>query len=279
MNNLFRWKRSPDPRAVLQRLIGDYEVPSFSAAAVSTLGLLRSDTDMALIADRIMADPGLSVRILRAVNSAAFGMRQQATNLVHAVTLLGRSRVESLVLTAAVRASIPTPRGMDIVGFWQTAADRACLARNIAARVHPSLESESFTAGLLQDMAVPVLAAAHPDRYAAIYQQCEPDTTGLLHEMEQEAFGYDHAQVGAMMAENWGLPEPLITAIADHHLTGQRAPCAVEAVSHIRHSEKRDDLQALRTHCRETLKLPQSDLEAMIESAGAESSSLAESMR
>ncbi len=234
---------------------------------------------MALIADRIMADPGLSVRILRTVNSAAFGMRQRATKLEYAMTLLGRSRVESLVLTAAVGASLPTPRGIDIVGFWQTSAHRACLARKIAALVHPSLESESFTAGLLQDMAVPVLAASRPDRYTAIYHQCETDTTSVLHETEREAVGYDHAQVGAAMAENWGLPEPLITAIADHHLIGQRAPCAVEAVSHIRHSETPDDLQALRTYCREKLKLPQSDLEAMIETAGAESSSLAESMR
>jgi len=252
-------------------------VPSFSAAAVSTLSLLRADADMAVIAERIMTDPGLSVRILRTVNSAAFGLRQQATNLKYAVSLLGRSRVEALVLTAAVSEALPTPEIIDIAGFWQTSAQRAFLARKIAASAHPTLEVESFTAGLLQDMAVPVLAASHPKEYAALYLRCETDSTCVLHELEQDAFGFDHAEVGATMAEAWALPEPLITAIADHHLVSQRAPGAVEAVSHVRHSEPLGALRYFRSHCSEQLKLSPDDLEAMIESAGTDSSSLAES--
>ena len=45
------------------------------------------------IAERIMTDPGLTVRVLRTANSAAFGLRQQATNLQYAANLLGRSRL------------------------------------------------------------------------------------------------------------------------------------------------------------------------------------------
>ncbi len=275
---MFFWKRSHNHRAKLRQLIGDYQLPSFSAAAVSTLSLLRSDADMSRIVERLMADPGLIVRILRTVNSAAFGLRHDVTNLEHAANLLGRSRIESLVLTAAVGDSLPSPGGIDTAGFWQTSARRACLARHLARSLHPSQETEVFTAALLQDMAVPVLAESFPGRYAALYERSIIDDSSVLQEMEQEAFGYDHAQVGAMMAETWDLPETLITAIADHHLPGQRAPLAVEAVSRIRHSNPVDSLEAVRTHCIEQLQLGPDTLEQMIEAANSESASLAQCM-
>lgn len=276
---MFRWKRSSDPKAELQELIGHYELPSFSAVAVSTLSLLREEADLPVIAERLMADPGLSVRILRTVNSAAFGLRQKATNLGYAVSLLGRSRVEALVLSAAVGESLPAQCDIDLDGFWSTAARRACLARQVAASTDPSQQMEAFTAGLLQDMAVPVLAAAHPKTYPTLYQRSEEDAGTSLFQMEQDALGYDHAQVGAMMAEAWALPESLITAIADHHLPGERAPSSVEAVAYIRHADPPDALDRFKQHCHSALGMAEAGVERMIEAAGTESSSLADSMR
>jgi HD-like signal output (HDOD) protein len=262
----------------LRQLIGDYELPSFSAAAVATLSLLRSDADMLQIVQRLMADPGLNVRILRTVNAAAFGLRHEVTNLEHAANLLGRSRIESLVLTSAVNDSLPSPAGIDTAGFWRTSARRAYLAKRLAGVLSPSQETEVFTAALLQDMAVPFLAESSRDRYAAVYTRSIVDDSSTLHEMEQGAFGYDHAQVGALMAEAWGLPEPLVTAIADHHLPGQRSPLTVEAVSRIHHRDPVDSLGAFRAHCIEQLQLDPGTLDQLIDAADSESAPLAQSM-
>ena len=275
---MFFWKRSADPKAELRSLIGDYELPSFPAVAMSTLSLIRENADMAEVAASLMSDPGLTVRILRTVNSAAFGMRKRVSNLQYATSLLGRSRVESLVLTAAVGSALPDPGVIDLGRFWSTSARRACLASRIAARVDPSSQVESFTAGLLQDMGVPVLAATHGDRYAALWKRSESDDEVSLHELEEEAFGYDHAHVGAVLAETWDLPETLITAISDHHAAGQRAPRAVEAVAHVCHREPPDELDALRDHCRSALELHAEELDPIIESASLASVSLAESI-
>ena len=40
---MFVWKRSQDPKSELRQLVGDYELPTFSASAVSTLSLLREE--------------------------------------------------------------------------------------------------------------------------------------------------------------------------------------------------------------------------------------------
>ncbi len=273
---MFVWKRSRNPKAKLRQLIGDYELPSFSTVAVSTLGLLREGADLGVIAERIMTDPGLAVRILRTVNSASFGMRQKVSNLQYATSLLGRARVESLVLTAAVAEALPSPAGLDLEAFWSTSAQRACLARAIAARVSPSTAMESFTAGLLQDMAIPLMAAAKPHAYLAILETASHPDRPLL-SAEQATLGYNHAQVGAVMAETWELPESLITAIADHHQPGQRAPAAVEAVGHVAYGEKTDPSDLVR-FCRSRLGVQPDVLDAMIQDATKEATSLAESI-
>lgn len=275
---MFVWKRSKDPKAELRQLVGDYELPSFSASAVSTLSLLREEADLGVVAERLMTDPGLTVRILRTVNSAAFGMRQEVTNLQYATSLLGRSRVESLVLTAAVGDALPTPAGLDLDGFWQACARRACLAKAIASRVAPPSAMESFTAGLLQDMAVPLMAAARPEEYATILTTAANEPEVPLRSIEEDTLGYDHAQVGAVMAEAWDLPESLITAIADHHRPGERAPAAVEAVAYVPMNAQPEGLTGLRGYCVERLGVQPEVLDGMIEIASSEAISLGESM-
>lgn len=276
---MFRWRRSSDPKAELKALIGDYELPTFSAGAVETLRLLRENGDLNRVAERLLVDPGLSVRILKTVNSAAFGLRQEVSSLGHAVSLLGRSKVEALVLTAAVGDTLPASTGIDANAFWDTCARRACLARLIAKERDPSVEMQAFTAGLLQDMAVPVLALSKPDVYPELYRSAAVEDGPPLHEAERDALGYDHAQVGAMMAETWDLPEGLITAISDHHLPGERAPEPVEAVSRLRHGESDGALGPLRNHCMAELGMEEHSLDRLIETATAESMSLAQSMR
>lgn len=272
------WKRSSDPSARLRELVGDFELPTFSSVAVSTLSLLREEGDMAEIAKRLMADPGLTVRMLRTVNSAAFGMRSEVTNLQHAVSLLGRARVEALVLTAAVGGALPAMQDINARAFWRTSARRACLARGIATQVRPAESIECFTAGLLQDMAIPVLARSHADRYPALFAEAEADPAIHLEELERDAFGYDHAQVGAVMAETWALPDGLVTAIASHHTDGTGAPAPVEAVARVQHGTAEDDLEELRCHCRDVLHISDGALGTIIETAAEECSSLAESI-
>jgi HD-like signal output (HDOD) protein len=144
--------------------------------------------------------------------------------------------------------------------------------------VDPGSEIESFTGGLLQDMAIPVMASGHPDRYPALCHHAERDASTSLHELEQDAFGYDHTQLGAIMAEAWDLPEALISAISGHHGAGDATPAAVEAVACIRHGDPSDSFEALRVHCAERHRLDGGVLDPLIAAAVAESVSLAESM-
>ena len=127
-------RKNQDPKEELRELLGQYELPTFSSSMVDLLRLLRDpEIPMAEVASRVEMDPGLTVRILRLINSAGFGLMTEVSNLQHAVSLLGRSRLESLVLTFAATEGISVQMdGLDSTRFWGAAARRATLARVLA---------------------------------------------------------------------------------------------------------------------------------------------------
>ena len=155
MLELFK-KKPADPRKELKGILGDCELPSFPAIVTTVLERVRDpDSATAEIADLMSSDPGLSVRLLGTVNSAAFALRHEVRNIHHAVSLLGRNQLESMLISMAVGQTLPrqAATGYDVARFWTTSAQRATTARALSGLLDPSTSSESFTAGLLQDLA------------------------------------------------------------------------------------------------------------------------------
>lgn len=243
----FLKRRKRDPKEVIQELFGDTELPSFPSAVMEVMSLLRNpDSAIRDIEFEIERDPGLSVKVLRTVNSAAFGLSKNVGHVGHAVSLLGRSRLESIVLSVAVNAVLPQKddSGFDFSAFWGTAAKRACLAKLLAQQLHPITEIEAFTAGLLQDMGIPLLAMQKGKEYVKVYQKWQNDPLSSLEELEQDIFGFDHTQVGSIVAASWDLPQYLVDAIAGHHTWGgdHHVEEAVQLVSLLRDSTVDDGL-------------------------------------
>jgi HD-like signal output (HDOD) protein len=216
---LFKSLRKRSRKAALRKALGDYDIPTFPAAVGAVLDCLRApDASAASVAAALATDPGLSVRVLRTVNSAAYSPRREVENLSHAVVMMGLSNVESLVFAVAARDVLPKKvcAGFGPTHFWMTAARRAAVAQALAGRHHASTRSESFTAGLLQDMAVPLIGASRPGAYAPLLERFLHDGQDLA-AMERDAFGFDHAEIGGWLCDEWELPAGLRDAVAGHH--------------------------------------------------------------
>lgn len=246
---MFGWlAKVRDPKRELNRLLGDYELPTFPEAVLRALSLLR-DASAGLddVARAVSIDPGLSVRLLSVVNSPAYSLRHAVKNVDHAIKLLGRSQVESLLLAAGVGQAMPKAPcgGYEPRTFWRSAAERASIARSLAARLHPTTKSESFTAALLADMAVPLIAKAKGEAYAPLLATWLSETSELT-TLEREAFGFDHAEIGARLCESWEFPDILRASVAAHHEADvEIALPAVRAVAHLRSTQSKDDLERL----------------------------------
>lgn len=246
-----RWF-SADPREELKLALGDTPIPAFRGVVMEILKLLRDPVaDHRKIGNAVAQDPGLSIRVLKLVNSPAYGLKRKVDNVPHAAALLGRNDLEEIVLALAVREALPQHAIADS-SFWRIAARRAATARAIAQRIDPSQASLSFSGGLLQDLAVPMLASAKPD-YLEIWQ--EAPGTRQLPELERQRYGWTHADVASWMCEAWSFPKPLRDAIEGHHTTADTAqiPVAVQVAALLEHHE--DDPEALIEEGRDRFNL------------------------
>lgn len=215
------FRKEKDPKKELEKLVGEVDLPSFSASIMHILNTLRNvNFHTGKVVEQIEGDPGLHVKILKVVNSAAFGLATKAENLQQAVTLLGKSRLEALVLSQAVHESLPTIKlpFFNMSEFWLSSARRACLARAFAKILHPNTQTESFSAALLQNMALPILLRVHPDSYKDVWSKWSLNKTRAFHLVEKEVLGYDHFYVGGLMAVVWDLPEYLIASLSRTNL-------------------------------------------------------------
>jgi putative nucleotidyltransferase with HDIG domain len=76
--------------------------------------------------------------------------------------------------------------------------------------------------GILHDMGKIVFSAVHPDLIEKI-TKFSREKEIPLELFEDLAAGLNHAQIGALIAEKWNFPEPLVNAIRYHH-EPQEAP-------------------------------------------------------
>ena len=231
----FLRSKGADPKAQLRRVLGDFELPAFPAIAQEVLALMRDDDVAgATIAESLARDPGLSVSVLRTVNSAAFACHKRVDDMTQAVAMIGMSALESLVLSAAVSCSVPKPGAtFDTNRFWQASTRRAATARAIGRELHPSTAAQSYTAALLQDMALPFLAAQRADTYGPLLEHWR-NSGDDLSTLERQEYDWDHAEVASWICNDWEFPESLAVAIAGHHgaeIADAVIPDAVRLVS------------------------------------------------
>ena len=274
--SLFRRKK--DPRSELGAVLGDAPLPTFPNLVLEVLSELRDpDVPVRRVADRLKSEPNLSIRLLQMANSGAFGPRRSIDDVAHAMVFLGRRSVESLVLSVAVRDALPQgpAPGFNSPRFWRTSARRAAAAQALAEALHPRTATMSFTAALLQDMAVPLLAHQRQEDYGRVlnhWHHTGEDLAGL----ECSEFGWTHADIAGWLCEAWDIPETLAQAIAAHHdgdAPAEEVPPAVHLVSLIQ--EKSEDLSPLIDTARESYMLAPDQTHETVQAAFEQADELA----
>lgn len=260
----------------------NFEIPSFSSAVINLLGKLRNpEVSVNELATELELDPGLHIRVLKTVNSSAFGLSRKVSNIKHAVNLLGRARLESLVLSVTVKNNLATNREaswLDMQEFWKTASRQAAVARILATAFHPNTQSDVFTIGLLQNMAIPILANREGERYRTLYQQWQTEEIDLAGE-ERQLFGIDHATLGAQMAEHWGFPESLIIGIGEHHeLENLSIPLSVRIAALMKENHGVDSTERISQQAAQLFDLDYKKLQPLFEEALKKSAELSEAL-
>ena len=162
-------------------------------------------------------DPAMAAKLLQVANSAFFRGRRQITTVDSAVTHLGFATVKSLALSVEVfRMMTPSPllKDFSLDSLQQHAILTQCIVRKIVTDRY--LREDAATAALLLDIGVLALAAELPEALGAAGTRALVEGRPL-HEVEGDEYETSHAEVGAYLLGIWGLPYPIVEAVANHH--------------------------------------------------------------
>lgn len=172
------------------------------------------------LAEVIELDTAMTAQLLKLVNCALYRFPGKIDRVDHAISLVGRSALQDLVLATAATHTFRklSPDLVDMSTFWHHSVYTALLSKQLAARCNPPpAHSESmFIAGLLHDVGQLVLYQTQPELAAQTLAQAEPTDIGL-YQSEQNIFGFTHADVGAELLNHWRLPLWLQDVVAHHH--------------------------------------------------------------
>lgn len=202
----------------LKDLLAGAQLPALPQSAIKLLELSQDpNKGPSEFAMPIEADPGLAGQVLRFVNSSYFGFSREISSVRLAIQLVGIRTVKNFALWSAVFSLMPNPKcgPFDLRNLWVDSLRRGLFARAVGKVLGVQEAEDLFAAALLQDMAVPVLAKAMPEAYANLLTTRHSQGTRLS-ELEQAAFGWDHAVAGGMIARTWSLPETFAQLVEQH---------------------------------------------------------------
>lgn len=194
-------------------------LPMLSQIANTVLRLADNPTSSAKeIEKAIERDLALASKILKVANSPYYGV-QGVSSIARAVSVLGMNTVRSLVVSLSYQQMISTrsqAQKFRRTEFWSHSIGVAITSRIIGKMLMPQKAEELYLAGLMHDIGMLVLDRFLPtDLDVAIYTAQNRKIP--LHMAEKLILEYDHAQVGGLLAERWGLSKVISNAIKHHH--------------------------------------------------------------
>lgn len=196
------------------------QLPAMPHSAVS---VLKMDNDLTKVnindlARPIEADPGLAAQVLKFLNTSAFGFQSTISSIRQGIALVGIRIIKNFVLWKAVFSLIPKNKtgSFDVGLLWQDSLRRGMFARFLILEIKRGDSEMAFAGALLQDMAVPLLLKLKAAEYGHVLDSLSKNKGKRLSDLEEEYFGWTHADASLILGHHWKLPEMLVDLTSNH---------------------------------------------------------------
>ncbi len=212
----------------LQDLLGGVESLPKPPRIYEEMLAVAADPDSRLedVIRVIQRDLATSAEVLHLANSSFFGLGRTVDSVAQGVTMLGLETIQGLALAGAIfRAEVPPPSGMDPERFCLRGLGIAARCRRyaLAEEWRPAEVNDAFFAGLLCEISLPLLTAAHPDPWdrlaADAVSSRTPADPWQADSAQRAVFGCSMTRASAYLLGLWGFPEAVVSAIADQPAT------------------------------------------------------------
>jgi len=220
---------TPDLQKIIARID---DLPTLPRTVLKITELVNDPQSSARDIARIITDDQvLTARLLKLVNSSFYGFPQRISTVNTAIVLLGFDAIRSLLLTTSVFdlfAGRNKKNRQDQEKFWDHSLGCAVGAKVIGNYLRHDKIEELFVAGLLHDIGKIVEMLFLPDEFASVMAAANQQNILML-TAEEKVLGYDHAEIGRLLAVKWNLPIKLEQVIAHHHQPAAAGSFVMEA--------------------------------------------------
>jgi len=190
-----------------------YSLPAVAAEVIQLTS--NPKVDARALKECIQADPALTAKILRVVNSSLFGLSREVCDLNQALALLGTKPLKLLVLGFSLPENLFAEVAREQLDwYWSTTLTRAVAAREISEQLFDRPGDDAFLAGLFQDIGVLVLLGELKEPYANFLSSVIEQRVDLSR-LEVDSLGFNHLQLTAALLEHWKMPKLLVRAISE----------------------------------------------------------------
>lgn len=171
------------------------------------------------VAEVIRYDPALTLRVLRAANSALAAGQIPVGSVRDAAVRLGTAQVLSLAVAAGAFPVLNRRIAgyhLEAGSLWTHSVAAAVAIESLPSEGPVRVPPEAFTAALLHDVGKLVLGRFLKPAVTDLIEQAARDHLSAA-EAERTVLQVDHAEVGGIIAEHWKLPPRVVSGIAHHH--------------------------------------------------------------
>ena len=203
---------------VIERSLGLPSFPGFVNEIIATLD--DPDASLALLSECVLRDPLITARVLSAANSASARSRRMSdvTDVYTATSLIGMGRVRTITLISSIGTLVGGLAHNDVpASFWKHCVAVGVCSEELALYITASVSTDAaLIAGLLHDIGQLWFYSFNSQTYRQCAASALARTQGI-EVAERAQYGVDHCEIGAWLAEHWGLPANIVAAIRGHH--------------------------------------------------------------
>jgi putative nucleotidyltransferase with HDIG domain len=204
-------------QSIIKKIDGLKPIPQIASKVMS----IAEDPESSMndLSNVIIYDTAVTANLLKMVNSAYFGLSEKFDSVHQAIVYLGMAQVVDLVLLSASGENLQTAqKGYDLEAgeLWKYSVFSALIARELAEKKGLKETHLIFTAALLKDIGKVILNQYVMDAFDTI-NALVTEQNLTFKEAEKRVIGIDHAELGAMVAENWKFSPKLVEIIRHHH--------------------------------------------------------------
>lgn len=197
----------------IDRLFSEIDnVPQISKVIRILINQLSDpNVDLKETAKNVGKDQIISLKVLRLVNSASFGLSKKVSSIEEAVVLLGMTKLKTLVIASGIVSALPKIDNFDLKQFWLENFSTACYARWIANASGCNADI-AFTAGLLNSLGTLLIHLGLPTEALEIEHHLKEGHSRPF--LEKTRLNFTSQDVSAELCRRWKFSNDLILPVA-----------------------------------------------------------------